>query len=97
MLDKDELLLQIKKLKPALQDKFGINKLALFGSYSKNTYNENSDIDIVILDMQRKNLLTISKAQLFLEEMLNKKVDIGLFDSLRPLIRNSIKKDLIHV
>ncbi|MBD3793242.1 MAG: nucleotidyltransferase domain-containing protein [Campylobacterales bacterium] len=96
-MEKDELFYKIKNLKPILEDKFGINKLAIFGSYSTNRYNEESDIDIVILEMRQKNLLTISKAQLFLEEALKKKVDIGLFDSLRPFIRNSIQKDLIYV
>jgi len=91
------LLQKIKDLKPILQSKFGINKLAIFGSYAKNLHTQNSDIDIVILDMQQKNLLTISKAQIFLEDALNKKVDIGLYDSLRPFIRDSIKEELIYV
>ncbi len=47
--------------------------------------------------MKQKNLLTISKAQIFLEDTLNKKVDIGLYDSLRPFIRDSIKEELIYV
>lgn len=34
MIEKDELFYKIKNLKPILEDKFGINKLAIFGSYS---------------------------------------------------------------
>lgn len=97
MAEKKSILSKIRELKPTLQKKFGINKLAIFGSFAKGLHTENSDIDIVILDMEQKNLLTIAKAQIFLENILKIKVDIGLYDSLRPFIRNSIKKDLIYV
>ncbi len=64
MAKEHNLLQKIKDLKPVLQSRFGINKLAIFGSYAKNLNSQNSDIDIIILDMKQKNLLTISKAQI---------------------------------
>ncbi len=48
MAKEHNLLQKIKDLKPVLQNKFGINKLAIFGSYAKNLNSQNSDIDIVI-------------------------------------------------
>ncbi|MCK9372272.1 MAG: nucleotidyltransferase domain-containing protein [Sulfuricurvum sp.] len=94
---KQSIFNQIKETKQTLNEQYGITKIAVFGSYARDEENENSDIDIVILEMKRKNGFLIAKAKLFLSETLNKEVDIGLLDSIRPFIRKRIEKDLIYV
>ena len=92
-----DILEKLKQIKPELLKKYGINKIALFGSHARGDFKDNSDVDVVIMDMKKKNLLTISKAQFFLEEKLNKNIDLGHFDSLRPLIRKEVEKGLLCV
>ena len=94
---KQSIFNQIKETKQTLNEQYGITKIAVFGSYARDEENENSDIDIVILEMKRKNGFLIAKAKLFLSETLNKEVDIGLLDSIRPFIRKRIEKDLMYV
>ncbi len=93
----EDILDKLKQLKPELLTKYGINEIALFGSHARGDFRKNSDIDVVIMDMKKKNLLTISKAQIFLEEIFKKNIDIGHFDSLRPLIKKEVEKDLVYV
>ena len=92
-----EVIEKLKELKPILKEKFGIKKLAVFGSYAKKEATDNSDIDIAILEMDIKNGFDIIKSQYFLEKELNKKVDIGMYKSMKSFIRNRIKKDFIYV
>jgi len=93
----DELLNYLKKFKNELREQFGIEEIALFGSYARGEANEESDIDIVILKMKEKSFFKRVQAKEFLEKKLHKKIDLGYFDSMRTFIKNRIKKDLVYV
>jgi predicted nucleotidyltransferase len=82
--------------KGELQDKFGIQKIALFGSYAKGTANDNSDIDIAI-ETKEKDFFIRDDLREYLEEHLKKSVDVGYLDSFREFYRQKIERDLIYV
>ena len=94
---RDNILRQLQELKPILSKQYGIERLAIFGSVAKETANENSDIDIAILQAKRKNLFMRLKAIRFLEEKLGKKVDMGYFDSMKSFVKDTIQKDFVYV
>jgi predicted nucleotidyltransferase len=91
-----EIVEKLKKLKSTLKDDFGVDEIILFGSVARDEANENSDIDILVKgDIQ--NLFVLSNLNLFLEDKLNSKVDIGTYNSIRPFIKKRIEKELIYV
>ena len=92
-----DIIKELKRLKPELKKRFGIEEFAVFGSVARGEEKEGSDIDIVILKMNIKSGLDIIKAQYFLENIFQRKVDIGLYRAMKTFIRNRIKKDLIYV
>jgi predicted nucleotidyltransferase len=92
-----EILEKLRALKKDLKNLYGIEKIAVFGSVARGEYTSNSDVDIVILQMRKKNGFTIAKARKFLTEKLNRKVDLGLYDSMNPFIKKIIKRELIDV
>ena len=94
---KNELITILSGIKNELKQKFGIEEIALFGSYARGEANEESDVDIAIIKINKKDFLKRLQAKDFLEKKLNKKVDIGYLDSMRTFIKNRIKKDLIYV
>jgi len=71
--------------------------LGCFGSVARGEDTENSDIDIVILKAKKKNYFDLIDVKYILKKYLNKEVDIGYYDSIRPIIRRHIDKDLINV
>lgn len=91
------ILGKIQEAKDTLNQEFGITKIAIFGSYARNEENEDSDIDIVILDMRKKNGLLVVRAKNFLQTYLDKNIDIGFYSSMNPFIKNRIKKEMIYV
>ncbi len=91
------LLNQLRATKQILEEQFGITKIAVFGSYARDEQREESDVDIVILEATQKTLHNRLNAKKMLEKKLNKKVDIGYFDSMKTFIKNRIKKELIYV
>lgn len=95
-MNKDELLLQLKAIKNILIEKYGINDLALYGSYSKNNQTKNSDIDLVIFS-DKKNYFHLIEMENYISEILNQKIDLGYYDSMKSLIKREISKDMIYV
>jgi len=93
---KEEILYFLNKNKKIFRKKFGIKKIALFGSYAKNLANKNSDIDILI-EMEKKDFFLKEDFRFFLEKNLQKKVDICYFDSIREFFKEKIKKEAIYV
>ena len=93
----NELLVKLHGLKNELKQQFGIEEIALFGSYARGEANEDSDIDIAIMKVKKKDYFKRIEAKYYLEDLLQKKVDIGYFDSIRPIIQKYIKKDLVLV
>jgi predicted nucleotidyltransferase len=77
-------------------DKFNITRLALFGSYAKGLEHDNSDIDIVI-EMENNNYFKLIAFENFISEKLDRKVDVGFFNSMKSFIKKSIEKDLVYV
>ena len=92
-----ELLTKLINVKDELRRQFGIEEIALFGSYARGEAKDDSDVDIVILKSSKKNFFLRMKAIDFLKEYLQRDVDMGYFDSMRTFIKNRIKKDLIVV
>ena len=81
------------KINPILK-KNGVKKAAIFGSYARGEQKKRSDVDILIeYQKNDKSLLDLVGLEIKLKEKLNKKVDLITYDSLHPLLRESILKD----
>ena len=94
---KNDLLTFLKKQKPILKDKFGIEEIALFGSFAREEANHKSDIDIAIMKASKKDFFLRQEAIQYLESQLHKEVDMGYFSSMHTFIKNRIEKELIRV
>ena len=88
---------KLRELKPTLQEKYGIEEFAVFGSVAKGTDTKDSDVDIAILKFDLKDAFALFDAKEFLSKSLEKPVDIGTFKSMKTFIRNRIEKDFIYV
>jgi predicted nucleotidyltransferase len=96
MTSKTKIISFLKAHKKEFQEKFGIIKIGLFGSYARDEANENSDIDLVI-ETDIRNFENRENLRYFLESYFNINVDIGYFSSLRSFVKAEISKDLIYV
>jgi len=92
-----DIIQRLRELKPHLLQKFGIEKFALFGSQARGDFTQNSDIDIVVFRMNMKSGFDLLYAKKFLEKELNKKVDIGMYYSIKIYIKKRIDEDIVYV
>ena len=96
-MENEQIIKQLKILKPVLERKYGLTELALFGSYARNESHVKSDIDLLI-DLTKNTSDNFFNIAFQLQDLFNPlKVDIVTKKGIKPGYFNSIKKDLIYV
>jgi predicted nucleotidyltransferase len=89
---------------PFLRDHFGVERIALFGSFARGEAHEDSDVDILVTLSKPLGFSFIQLAE-YLEEKLGRKVDLitmsslemGSIDPRRAHIAREIRDSMIHV
>lgn len=89
MLSKIEILNKLSELKPQLSADFSVKSIGLFGSYSDDSFNEESDIDLIV-EFEKPIGWKFFTLELFLESIFNKKIDLVTKNSLKDPIKQQI-------
>jgi len=77
---------------------FGVKKIGLFGSFLKNKQNEQSDVDLIVEFVRgKKNFRNFIHLAFFLEELLQRKVEVVTPESLSPYMKSIILKEVDYV
>lgn len=75
---------------------YGVEKVALFGSYSKGRQTSDSDIDLLIDKGEIKGLFMFNSFIDSLQKRLQKNVDVMTYSSLaRSFMKDSVKDEVI--
>jgi len=77
------------KILPVLK-KYNVTRASFFGSVTRDEATEESDIDLLVEFEGEKSLLDLAGLKIELEELLGRKVDVLTYDSLHPLLRETI-------
>ena len=76
-------------------DRNGVIKATLFGSFASGEGTEDSDIDLLVEFEKGKSLLDLVGLKIELEETLGRKVDVVTYNSINPLLKDSILKEQV--
>ena len=97
MLVLQDCIKKLKQFKAVFGKQYGITKLGIFGSVARKENTETSDIDIVV-EVQKPSLSLMYELKEALKQLFGCEVDLVRFrDSLRPLFKSNIEKDVIYV
>ncbi len=77
-------------------DKFGVDSLYLFGSVARDEETSISDIDLLVVFTDKATFDKYMDLKFYLEEILNRKVDLVTESALRPEIKQYVLEDLIR-
>ena len=83
-------------MKPILLQKYFVEKVGYFGSYSRNEQSEDSDIDIVV-SFNKPLGWEFFDLQEFLETVLKIKVDLVSEKAIKKQLRQIILKSVKYV
>ena len=83
--------------KNILHTRFGVSRIAIFGSYARDEPTPLSDVDILV-ELEHPVGWEIVDLHRYLEELLGVKVDLATVGALRrkPLLWQSVQEDLIY-
>lgn len=83
--------------KPLLIEKYGVKRLALFGSTVRDEAGENSDLDVLVEFEGGETYRNYFDLLFFLEDSLHCEIDLVCMDAVRPQLKPYIEKEAIYV
>ena len=79
-----------------LKAKFGVKRIAIFGSTARGEDKKDSDIDIIVEFEKPIGLFAFIELEDCLSKMLGKKVDLTTKKALKPIIKKSVLKEAVY-
>jgi len=96
-LNRENILAELRHLKPDLTKRFGVSRLALFGSFVRGEAKDESDIDIVI-ELDKPGLLTMVHIKETLEEDFQRPVDVIRYrTTMDQFLKAGIDREAVNV
>ncbi|RME38898.1 MAG: DNA polymerase subunit beta [Deltaproteobacteria bacterium] len=96
-MDRERVLDILSKSKPELEARFGVRRLALFGSTARNEAQADSDVDILVAFDGPATSRRFFGVQFYLEDILGCPVDLVTEKALRPELRPYIEQEQVNV
>jgi predicted nucleotidyltransferase len=94
---KQEALQFFKANKQTILERFGVKRLALFGSTARDEAGENSDVDVLVEFDGGETYRNYFDLLFFLEDHLHCPIDLVCMDAVRPQLKPYIEKEALYV
>ena len=96
-MNRAETLQLLARAKPELVRRFGVIRLALFGSTARDEAGPGSDVDIVVSFDGPATSQRYFGVQFYLEDALGYPVDLVTEKAMRPELRPFIEREAVNV
>ncbi|AFG34300.1 putative nucleotidyltransferase [Fervidobacterium pennivorans DSM 9078] len=94
----EDILKILTEQKQYLVQNFGVEEIALFGSYARGEENEESDIDILVQFKEGyKTFDNYMDLKFYLEELFGKTVDLVIKSAIKPRLKPYILEEAKYV
>jgi hypothetical protein len=94
---RDQVLSTLRTHMPVLQERFGVTRLALFGSVARDAARPDSDVDVLVSFDGPATSARYFGLQFYLEDLLGRPVDLVTDKALRERLRPYVERDAIAV
>ena len=96
-MDREAVIQLLVRHKPVLAQRFGVLKLALFGSVARGTARADSDVDVLVAFDGAADADRYFGVQFYLEDLLGRPVDLVTEKALRERLRHYVERDAIAI
>ena len=86
-LSKRDVLHILEEAFSYLQERYGIARIALYGSFAQDTATETSDVDLIV-ELSRPLGFEFVALSEHIENILGRKVDLSTFETLEQSLQN---------
>lgn len=88
---------QLRLHRGELEHRFGVERLRLFGSHARRCATAESDVDLLVSFKESATARRFYGLQLFLEDLLQRPVDLVTEKALRLELRQTVEHDAITI
>jgi len=94
----EEIKAQLEQLKPMLKEKFEVETIGVFGSFSRGEQTKRSDVDVLVVFAEdaRVGFFKFLDLEEFLTRELGVKVDLVTRDALKPAMKEQILRETVY-
>ena len=96
-MNRNQVLDALRTHMPALEERFGVTGLALFGSFARYEATDRSDMDILVQFDSPATSRSYFGVQFYIEDLLGRPVDLVTDKALRPEMRPHVERETVHV
>ena len=96
-LDRGGVIEILREHRETLAERFGVTRLALFGSFARDQATDASDIDILVGFDGPATSRSYFGVQFYLEDLLGRRVDLVTVKALRTPFRPYVEREAVHV
>ena len=97
MRSQSEIIHQLREMMTELSVQYHVQKIGIFGSYSKERQTQESDLDLVVEFDQPIGMFAFVHLKNRIAERLGIRVDLVTPDGLHPLIRDQVMHEVVYV
>ena len=90
-----DILVRLGALKPEMAARYKVREIALFGSFARGEQGGTSDIDVLVDFDEGADLFDLVGLALFLEEDLQREVDVIPKRALRAELRETVLQEVV--
>ena len=97
MINAEGVVTKLRELRPVIAARYKARVVGLFGSFVRGEQDANSDIDVLAEFEDRADLFDWIGLTLYLEEVLQRKVDVVPNRTLRTELQESVLREVVAV
>jgi predicted nucleotidyltransferase len=97
MMNAEDIVTKLRELRPIITTRYKVKEISLFGSFVRGEQNANSDIDILAEFDEGADLFDLIGLTLYLEEILQRHVDVVPKRALRTELQEPVLREVIAV
>ncbi len=86
----------LKRHENIIKQKYSVKRIGVFGSFARGTMKEKSDVDVLVEFENPVDIFEFIDLKDFLEELLNRKVDLVSTKALKPFLRDRILNEAVY-
>jgi predicted nucleotidyltransferase len=90
---REEVIKCLRRTLPYLRRRYGVVRLALYGSFAHGLPDKDSDVDLIV-ELSRPLGLGFVGLGHYLERKLGRKVDLATFETLRQSLNSPRHRDM---
>ena len=96
-MDRERILAFLSEHKSEIRERFGVTRIGLAGSHARGEAGAESDIDIIVKLESSNSFRSFFGLLHYLQDSLPAHIDLATEDSLKPLVKESVLKDIRYV